>query len=132
MSDGESPEPLHEDKEPLEESLERPLILNPSTNSTVLEAPSPQFKTRRRMTKLQVASGICLLVGLVVALAVPPLLHNVIVEKAIDQVTLQPNNEGTWAHFPGDTDTVITRNFTFHKIENPKEFLFLGEKPRFR
>ena len=84
------------------------------------------------MKVLQVASGLCLLTAVVVALAVPPLLHSVILQKAIEQVTFKADNEGTWAHFPGETNTTITRNFTFFTLENPTEFLFLHEKPRFR
>lgn len=41
------------------------------------------------------------------------------------------DNEGLWAHFPGDTDTIIVRNFTFFKLHNEEQFLLHGEKPQF-
>lgn len=139
-SDEEEVPAVREEPQPVvEDSVTRPLVLNPSTHSNPSllsqpqeQPPLPPIKSRRRMKVLQVLSGICILVSLVIALAVPPLLHSVILQKAIDQVTLQSSNEGTWAHFPGDTNTIITRNFTFFTLENPMKFLFAHEKPRFK
>lgn len=37
---------------------------------------------------------------------------------------MTPSNEGFWGHFPGDTETIILRNFTFFKFDNEEQFLF--------
>ena len=55
-----------------------------------------------------------------------------IVEQVIDQVIMKHENEGLWAHFPGDTNTTITRNFTFFKLINEEEFLIHHAKPQFQ
>ena len=45
---------------------------------------------------------------------------------------MKHENEGLWAHFPGDTNTTITRNFTFFKLINEEEFLIHHAKPQFQ
>lgn len=45
---------------------------------------------------------------------------------------MKHENEGLWAHFPGDTNTTITRNFTFFKLINEDEFLIHHAKPQFQ
>lgn len=67
---------------------------------------------------MQVSSIICILIGLVFIFALPPFIESMIVEQAKEQVIMTSDNEGLWAHFPGDTDTIIVRNFTFFKLHN--------------
>lgn len=74
--------------------------------------------------KVQVASVICIVIALLMVFAAPPLLQSKIVDLAIDQVILKPENEGLWAHFPGDSAVDIIRNFTFLELLNEHEFLF--------
>lgn len=35
-----------------------------------------------------------------------------------------------WAHYPGSTETVITRNYTFFKFLNEQDYLLHGKKPK--
>jgi hypothetical protein len=138
----------------MEDTTRKPLLLNESikeTNDppsqydsvvgekdTATASPggnelSPSLrKTKRRYTILQVCSGIGLLIALVVAFALPPLIQKAIVDLAKEKVIMTSENEGQWAHFPGDTGTIIIRNFTFFKFENEDGFLFRNEKPVFR
>jgi len=48
----------------------------------------------------------------------PPLIQSIIVQQAKDQVIMTSANEGLWGHFPGDSDTIIVRNFTFFHLNN--------------
>jgi hypothetical protein len=57
-------------------------------------------------------------------LALPLLIEMQIVSQAKENVIISSVNEGRWAHFPGETDTQIMRNFTFFKLNNEGEFLF--------
>ena len=59
-----------------------------------------------------------ILVGIVFTFALPAVIEMAIVEQAKDQVIMTPSNEGLWGHFPGDTDTIIIRNFTFFYFDN--------------
>ena len=67
---------------------------------------------------MQACGIVCVLVGFIFIFALPPFLERMIVSQAIDQVVMTSDNEGQWAHFPGDTGTEITRNFTFFKLLN--------------
>ena len=63
--------------------------------------------------------GICLLiVGLIFCLALPPFIHSQIIEEVTDQAVLSPDNENMWAHIPGETGTIITRNYSFFQLVN--------------
>lgn len=64
------------------------------------------------------ASICCCVVGLIFFLIIPPVLHGQIISGAIEQAILSKDNEGLWAHFPGDTNTIITRNFSFFDLVN--------------
>jgi hypothetical protein len=79
-----------------------------------------------------VISLVCSLIGLVLIFAMPPLIQSVIVQQAKDQVIMSSANEGLWGHFPGDSNTIITRNYTFFDLINEEEFLLFGQKPQFR
>ena len=68
-------------------------------------------------------SFVCVLIGIVFIFALPPFIQNTIVQQSIDQVIMKHENEGLWAHFPGDTNTTITRNFTFFRLMNEDGFL---------
>lgn len=81
---------------------------------------------------MQVCGGVGFLIALVVIFAIPPLIEMAIVEQAKNQVIMGPDNEGLWAHFPGDTATIIVRNFTFFKFDNEGDFIFRNKKPIFR
>lgn len=65
-------------------------------------------------------------------LALPAIIHSLIVKKAIEQSVLSPDNEKLWAHFPGETETIITRNYSFFNLINEEGFLLHGEKPKLR
>jgi len=65
-----------------------------------------------------VISLVCTLIGLVLIFAMPPLIQSIIVQQAKDQVIMTSANEGLWGHFPGDSDTIIVRNFTFFHLNN--------------
>jgi hypothetical protein len=56
--------------------------------------------------------------GLLMFLLFPPLIQNQIVSQAIGQAILSPDNENFWAHFPGESKTVITRNYSFFNFTN--------------
>jgi hypothetical protein len=88
-------------------------------------------KINRRYTVLQVCSIIWILVSIVIIFALPPLIEMAIVEQAKEQVIMGPQNEGLWAHFPGDTATIIVRNFTFFYFDNEADFIFKNQKPIF-
>lgn len=76
--------------------------------------------------------GVCLfVVGLLAMLVLPGLIHGQIVTTVTEQATLTPDNEGMWAHIPGQTATIITRNYSFFQIVNEEEFLIQGKKPKF-
>ena len=45
---------------------------------------------------------------------------------AIDQAILTHENEGLWAKFPGESGTVITRNYSFFNITNAEDMLLHG------
>jgi len=81
---------------------------------------------------MQACGAVCVLIGFVFIFALPPFLESIIKTQAIEQVVMGPENEGMWAHFPGDTDTVITRNFTFFKILNEDDYLLRHKKPKFQ
>lgn len=69
--------------------------------------------------KIITGVGVCLMVlGLLMFLAFPPLIQGAIVQQAIDQAVLGPDNEKFWAHFPGDSGTIITRNYSFFNLTN--------------
>ena len=40
--------------------------------------------------------------------------------------------QNLWAHIPGDTETLVMRNYTFFNFTNPKETLYKNAKPVFR
>lgn len=46
-------------------------------------------------------------------------MHSLIKSNVIDTVVFTSENEGLWAHFPGDSETYITRNYTFFNFTNP-------------
>jgi hypothetical protein len=52
------------------------------------------------------------------------IIHALIKSAAIKQAILSPDNEGLWAHFPGDSQTDIYRNWTFFNITNADEMIF--------
>lgn len=97
----------------MSESLEKPLVLNDSIkdstdptdppallskgeesgSSIVSEEASPTMKKiRRRYNILQVCSGICVLIAIVIIFALPPLIQMAIVEQAKQQVIMTPDN----------------------------------------
>lgn len=51
-------------------------------------------------------------------IAFPPLIQSQIVQQSIDKAILSPDNENFWAHFPGDSKTIITRNYSFFNWTN--------------
>ena len=73
-----------------------------------------------------------MILGLLMFLAFPPLIQSQIVQQAIDQAILSPDNEKFWAHFPGDSNTIITRNYSFFHLTNEENFFLYGEKPVLR
>lgn len=89
-------------------------------------------KGKRRYNVLVGCSAVCFLIGFVFVFALPPFIQSMIKEQAIDQVIMKKENEGMWAHFPGDTDTIITRNFTFFQLLNEDDFLLRNHKPQFQ
>lgn len=59
------------------------------------------MKTIKRY-KIVCGVGACfLIVGLIMFLIFPPLIHSQVVQGAIDQAVLSEDNEDFWAHFPG-------------------------------
>ena len=65
-------------------------------------------------------------------LAFPPLIQSQIVQQAIDKAVLSPDNQNIWAHIPGDSKTIITRNYSFFNFTNEENFFLYGEKPVLR
>ena len=59
-----------------------------------------------------------LIIGLIFFLAFPSLLHYLATQSAIDQAVMGPDTEKYWAHFPGESGTIITRNFSFFNMTN--------------
>jgi hypothetical protein len=68
--------------------------------------------------------------GVILAAAVPAIVHSLILSNINSQVILSQDNEDMWAHYPGTTGTIITRNYSFFKFVNEEEFLFNGQKPK--
>lgn len=58
-------------------------------------------------------------------------LQSVIERVILDGVVLAPETVATWGQNPGSTDTLSLRNFTFYTLQNAREFLYRGKKPRF-
>ena len=102
------------------------------TESLVTNEDSTLAKKRKKY-KIFVGIGCCCLVfGLFLALFAHTILLHLAINGAIDQAILTPDNEGLWAHFPGDSGTVITRNYSFFNLTNEYEMLLYGEQPKFR
>ena len=81
---------------------------------------------------MQACGVVCVIIGFVFIFALPPFLENMIKSQAIDQVVMTSENEGLWAHFPGDTRTRILRNFTFFRLMNEDDYLLRYKKPQFQ
>lgn len=58
-------------------------------------------------------------------------LQSVIEGVILDGVVLAPDTVATWGQNPGSTGTLTLRNFTFYTLQNAREFLYRGQKPRF-
>lgn len=89
-------------------------------------------KLIKRYTILTYVGACCTIFGLILFLIFPPFLHSQIVSGAIQQSILSEDNENLWAHFPGSTNTIITRNFSFFDLVNDEAVLLHGDKPQFR
>lgn len=46
------------------------------------------------------------------------LLLSAIKNMSIEQTIFTEDNQGLWAHFPGDSNVDVTRNFTFFNLTN--------------
>lgn len=44
---------------------------------------------------------------------------------------MTPDNEQLWGHFPGKSESIILRNFTFFALQNEEDFLLHDRKPVF-
>ena len=58
-------------------------------------------------------------------------LQAVIEGVILDGVVLAPETVATWGQNPGSTGTLTLRNFTFYTLQNAREFLYRGKRPRF-
>ena len=101
-------------------------------DSILTQADDAVIKGRRRYRVMQTCGVVCSLIAIVFIFALPPFLQNTIISQSIDKVVMTHENEGQWAHFPGDTRTVIIRNFTFHRLMNEDDFLLRHQKPKFQ
>lgn len=82
---------------------------------------------KRRKYKIVIGCGcFWLIIGLVFFLALPSVIHNVIVNTAINEAILSPDNQKFWEKFPGESGTVITRNYSFFNFTNEEEVLLYG------
>lgn len=75
-------------------------------------------KLTKRYRRFQVCGITCVIVCLLLIFAIPPFLNHQIVDLAIEQVILKEDNEKLWAHFPGDSQVEIVRNYTFFTLDN--------------
>lgn len=105
--------------------------LNDSLTSEV-EVPSRQPVSLRKYKIGLYVCGICTLIFIVLSSISAVVLGALINGQAKDGVVLTSGTENLWAHIPGDTDTLVLRNYTFFDLENPKEVLYRNAKPSFR
>jgi len=68
--------------------------------------------------RFSIGSIVCIAISIIMIFIMPPFINYFIKQTAIDMVVIAPGNEGFWAHFPGDSKTMITRNWTFFNITN--------------
>lgn len=76
--------------------------------------------------------GSCTVLFVVLACISALVLGKIITAQAKAGVVMTASTEGLWAHVPGETETVIIREYTFFNFTNPKEFLYKGARPVFR
>jgi len=42
---------------------------------------------------------------------------------------MKDNNYNLWGEIPGDTETLINRDFYINELQNPREVIYYGQKP---
>lgn len=69
--------------------------------------------------KILAGCGICLFaLGLIMFLAITPMIASKIMSSINEQLVLTPDAEDTWAHYPGASGTTLTRNYSFFTLMN--------------
>ncbi|CAD8186309.1 unnamed protein product [Paramecium octaurelia] len=71
----------------------------------------------------------CTVSFLVLAIIIPFVLLSVIKSQAQDEAIMSSSNYALWGQIPGDTQTYLTRDFTFFQFTNPYDVMFRGKKP---
>jgi hypothetical protein len=91
------------------------------------------LKKQSKKFKIITGVGVCLaVVGVVLFLGITALIQSTIYNQINQQVQLSKDNEGAWSRYPGDSGTILTRNYSFFGIMNAEGFLLHGEKPKFK
>ena len=86
----------------------------------MLSVDDDWMKKKKRKFKIIIGCGCCwMLVGLLLFLLLPSLIHTAIVNTAINSAILSPDNQKFWESFPGESGTVITRNYSFFNFTQP-------------
>lgn len=83
-------------------------------------------KLLKRYKVIWVTGAVCLVFGFILFLIMPLIIHSLVVKGAIQQAVLSKDNENFWAHFPGESNTVITRNYSFFNLINEEGMLLHG------
>ena len=77
------------------------------------------MKKKRKKYKIIIGCGcLWLVIGLILFLALPSLIHSAIVNTAINSAILSKDTQKFWESFPGESGTVITRNYSFFNFTN--------------
>ena len=79
--------------------------------------------------RLAVCQFATFLIFLALALSIYPILESLTKVSAQKKIVMKDNNYNLWGEIPGDTETLINRDFYINELQNPREVIYYGQKP---
>ena len=75
------------------------------------------------------ASIAFFVVFLILAIVFPIVIENVMNDQAKDSILMKADKQSLWGQIPGDTQTIIMRNFYFYNFTNSLDVIFKNATP---
>lgn len=95
-----------------------PVPLLAESSSAIADSPRKKAVISKKLRCGLITSGVCLVIFIVVAAAMPIILDKVILSMAAEQAIMKPETEKMWSDVPGMSEAEFIREFSFFNFSN--------------